>query len=148
MLLQIMPEQVIQFKDMVKEAIEAAIPPVPGESVEKLNNIMVKLLSGEMTCWIIYRKLEDGSKESIGLMITKRVYDDVTETCSLLIYCLYIYKASNDKDWIEGFEALRKFGSKFGCSRITGYIQEDLVMKRVLQFGGGVEYSFISIPLT
>lgn len=147
MLLQIMPEQVTRFRGLIEEAVEAAIPPVPGESLNKINNIMVKLLRGDMTCWIIYRVKDGGVKESIGLMITRRVYDDVTETCSLLIYCLYVYKASNDKDWIEGFEALRKFGAKFGCSRIIGYIREDLVMKRVIQFGGGVEYSFISVPL-
>ena len=103
MLLQIMPEQVIEFRPLIEQAIEEAIPPIEGESPQKVNNIITKLLAGELVGWIIYRQLDSGRKKSIGFMITSIVYDDVTETKSLMIYCLYVYERSVVNDWIEGF---------------------------------------------
>ena len=147
MLLQIMPEQVIEFRPLIEQAIEEAIPPIEGESPQKVNNIITKLLAGELVGWIIYRQLDSGRKKSIGFMITSIVYDDVTETKSLMIYCLYVYERSVVNDWIEGFEALEKYARSRGCVRVTGMIMEEALLRRVYMLGGGVKYHFISIPL-
>ena len=145
MLLQIMPEQVIQFKSVIEDAVNSAIPKIPGESRSKMNNIIKLLLLGEMIGWIVYRKLDGGSKESIGFMITKIMYDDITETKSVLIYCLHTYSNATDKEWEEGFNALLKYGVKHGCVRISGYVSLDYLIDKVEYFGGTVE-QFISVP--
>ena len=146
MLLQVMPEQVIRLKPIIKEAVDKAIPPIKGESAQKFNNIMTGLLSGRFVGWIVYRQLA-GRKKSIGFMITTIVYDEVTETKSLLVYCLYVYERSVANDWIEGLEALEKYALSKGCVRITGMIMDDALLRRVVMLGGGVDYHFISIPL-
>ena len=146
MLLQIMPEQVIQFKEVIRAAVDASLPETPGESANKFNNILQKLLIGEMTGWIIYRREED-KKKTIGFMITTIEYNDITETKSLLIYCIHVYGMSNDKDWVEGFRALEAYGVKHKCTSLTGYMLRDSFLKRAYQFGAEVR-QLVIVPFS
>ena len=147
MLLQIMPEQVIQFKELIRYAVEDVVPKVQGETRSKLNNVLSRLMLGEMTAWLAYRKLDNGQKHTYGLVITRIVYDDITETKSLFVYFLTTFESIMAEDWLECFQPLRKFGLKHKCYRITGLVDSDTVLTRIKQLGGNGDERFISIPL-
>ena len=144
MLLKLMPEQVSEYWDGIKFAVEEALPPVVGETPEKMNNILMALLNGEMDCWVSYRKEESGV---VGFVITTITHDSCSDTTNLLLYVIYGMDQTKGVDWIEGYQALRKFALSKGCHRIIGYTTSDKVIKIAKKFGNDSVFSFISIPL-
>lgn len=148
MLLRLLPEQVARYWDIIKPGIEKALPPVAGESADKMNNILGAILGGGMVCWLIYRKLEEGI-EVTGFMVTTIAVDSCTITNSLLIYVIFAAKGRSigGDGWAEGYEALSKYGKSVGCSRITGYTDVDYVCKIAEKLGGESKYRFVSVPI-
>ena len=148
MLLRLLPDQVAKYWDEIKGAIEASLPPVVGESDDKMNNILSTILVGGMDCWLSYRKLKEGF-EVTGLLVTTVVVDNCSGTRSLLLYVLFSpegVELGND-GWAEGFEALSKYGKSVGCNRITGYTDVDYVIEMAETLGGEARYKFVSVPI-
>jgi len=148
MLQQIMPEQIPAFWGSLEEMIRKALPVVPGESDGKFNNILTKLLEGVMTCWVAYDD-RDGEKVSNGIGITIVVSDDVTETKSLLLYCMATLEGGSPslQSYQEGMVALRKYAKSKGCDRVTAYTNIDYLINVAKSIGGVASYTFISFPV-
>jgi len=146
MLTKLMPDQISNFWDIIKYAIEESLPPTVDESSNKMNNILSALLCGKAQCWASYDKIEDGNKFE-GLVVTRITYDDVSDTKNLLIYCLYGYETVSKSNWLSGFKSLVKFAIGQGCNQIIGYSDVSLILKLVKHLGGETKYTFISLPL-
>lgn len=146
MLTKLLPDQISTFWDIIKYAIEESLPPVVDESPDKMNKILTSLLCGRAQCWASYER-EEGSARFEGIVITKILLDDVSDTKNLLIYCLYGYEEVNKESWNKGFKTLVKFAMAQGCSRIIGYSDVPLILRLVERLGGETKYTFISIPL-
>jgi len=147
MVQQIMPEQVVTFWGVAKEAIEQCLPDVYGESEQKMNNILAGLLNGSLTLWITY-EIVKMKKQTNGLFITKILKDDITEMKSLLMYCLHTYYSVEDRTWIEGWEAMEKYGRSRDCKRMVVYTDVPYIIEQAKKFDGVASYTFISIPFT
>jgi hypothetical protein len=145
MLLKMLPEQVSNYWPHIRNSIEQALPPVVGESPNKMGNILEQLLTGEMQCWVAFRK--DVENEVVGFIITTVISDPCSKTRNLLIYSLCGLKLSRGLDWIEGMEALRKFAKLMKCSRIVAYSDNQLILKVVEKLGGDTRYKFITFEL-
>ena len=148
MLLRLLPDQVTEHWDEIKGAIEASLPPVVGESEDKMNNILSAILIGGMDCWLSYRKNEKGNEVN-GLLVTTIVVDNPSGTRSLLLYVLFSPEGVElgDDGWAEGFEALSKYGKSVGCNRITGYTDVDHVVEMAERLGGEARFRFVSVPI-
>ena len=146
MLTKLLPDQISKFWDIIKYAIEESLPPIVGESPDKMNKILTALLIGKAHCWASYTK---GEKENIfeGIVITKILYDDLSDTKNFLIYCLYGYEDVNRESWLRGFKSLVKFAISQGCSQIIGYSNIPLILRMVDKLGGETKYTFVKIPL-
>ncbi len=146
MLTKLLPEQIAQFWDIIKYAIEESLPPIAGEGSDKMNRILTSLLSGKSECWISYTV--DGKQRKLeGVGITKIQYDDVSDTKNLLVYCLYSWEGINRSSWTSGFKSLVKYASSKGCNRIIGYTEVPFIADMVKKLGGEARYTFISLPL-
>uniref|UniRef100_A0A6M3JA18 N-acetyltransferase domain-containing protein n=1 Tax=viral metagenome TaxID=1070528 RepID=A0A6M3JA18_9ZZZZ len=143
MLLLLLPEQVSEHWDKIKLAVEKSLPPLVGEGPEKMNNILMSLLDGYLQCWLSFR---DDGREGVGFVITSILSDRCSDTNSLLLYCIYGFKKTKGSDWIEGYEALRKFAKSRGCYRIVAYTKEENLIRIAERFGGDT-YTFISVPI-
>lgn len=146
MLTKLMPDQIANLWNIIKYAVEESLPPIANESSNKMNNILTALLCGNALCWVSYTKSEGESKFE-GLVITKITYDDISNTKSLLIYCLYGFEVASKRSWTDGMKALVKFAASQGCSNITAYSEDPSIISLVERLGGETKYRFIRLPL-
>jgi len=143
MLTQLTLDQVSSYWDIVKYAIEESLPPLTVDHPDRMNKILSNLLSNESQCWVSYIKGEEETKFE-GVVVTKIIYDDVSDTKNLLIYCLYGYDAIDSKSWMIGLEALVKYAKANNCAQVVGYTDVPRVIEIVNSLGGQTDYTFIS----
>lgn len=146
MLIKLLPDQISNFWDIIKYGIQQSLPPVAGEGPDKMNKIFTSLLSGKAQCWASYENTNNG-KRFEGIVVTRILYDDVSDTRSLLVYCLYGYDRIDNKSWRDGLKVLIKWAASRNCNRIIAYTSVPEILKLVQRLGGSTEYRFISIPL-
>jgi len=148
MLQLIFPQQIPSFWVTIKDVIGMALPPVTGEKGNKLNNILTRLLEGTMECWVAFSE-RSGEKKPNGLMLTTIISDDITETKSLLIYCMATIEGGEPdlQDYEEGIEAWKKYARANGCNRVVAYTNLDYLVDMAEKIGGSAIYSFISFPI-
>ncbi len=139
MLVSLLPSQISERWDELEYAIEAALPPIAGEGSDKMNNILESLLASQMICWVSMR-----DNQVRGVITTKILFDDVTMVRSLLIYSIFAMDHSNDSDWLEGFQTIKKYARSKDCSRIIGYTEFDSVIKKAQIMGAETKYRFVS----
>ena len=147
MLIRLTVEQISSFWDIIRYAVEQALPPVAGEGPDKMNNVLESLLEGSSDCWTSYER-EDNEIKINAVLITKVLIDSVTNTRSLLIYSLYGYNEIDNGSWTEGYKALIKWAIKCKCVRIVGYTDEEKIIRVVEHMGGEAKFRFISLPIT
>jgi hypothetical protein len=143
MLTKLLPDQISKFWDIIKYAIEESLPPTVGESPNKMNKILSSCLSGKIDVWASYNRKEDSAKFE-GLVLTRILFDEASETKNLLIYCLYGYEMVDKKSWIDGYKTILKYANSRKCSQIVGYTNVPLIIEVVKKLGGESNYTFIS----
>jgi len=111
-----------------------------------MNRILAAALSGRVEVWASYTK-EDGKNKFEGIVLTKILYDDVSDTRNLLIYCLYGYNKVSDNSWINGILTLAKYAKSRRCSQIVAYTDVQRIIKVVNSLGGESKYTFISFDV-
>jgi len=146
MLVKLLPDQISKFWDVIRYAIEESLPPVAGEGPDKMNKILMSLLSGKSQCWASYVREEEQPRFE-GLVVTKILYDDVSDTKNLLIYCLYGYDRVNRTTWKNGLKTLVKYAIGKNCHRIIGYTDVPFILETVKRLGGDTRYIFVSLPV-
>lgn len=146
MLTKLLPDQISHYWDILKPAIEASLPPVVGETPDKMNRVLAALIDGSLHCWISSR-IKNEERILEGMVVTKLLYDDVSDTRNLLIYCLYGLGVASDGAWRSGFITLAKWAKSRGCSRIVAYSDVPGILDIVNRLGGETKYRYISFPL-
>jgi len=144
MLIKLLPEQIPQYWDEIKEGLLRTIPEgVPDRSSKILN----KLLLGSAQCWLSYHRNNSNDPEVDAVIITVIVEDQVHDTLNLDIYALWALSETQRSSWIEGIEALKKYAKKKGCNRIIGRSDVESVLRFVELAGGQAKYTLISFDV-
>jgi len=139
MLLMLLPEQVPQYWEDIREGMNRA---VPSDIPDRDQKVLEKLQIGMMQTWISYRR---GDKTTVdACIITAIVNDQVHETRNLLVYAIWAIERTVWKSWTEGLEALKKFAKGKGCNRVIGYTKFDMMVKLAKETEGNTEYIFLS----
>lgn len=146
MLTRLLPDQVSRFWNIIKYAIEESLPPIAGGSPDRMNRILTSLLSDKAQCWASYT-VNGEQRRFEAIVITRILYDDVSDTRSLLIYCLYGYENIRMASWSDGLKSLVKYASSRNCHRIIGYTDLPFIVKVVERLGGETKYVFVSLPV-
>jgi len=139
-----LPDQVSNFWDIIKYAIEQSVPPIEGDSPDKMNNVLAELLSFKKQCWASY--IVEGDKRIFeGIVITQVIDDTTAGTRSLLIYCLYGYREVAKESWIKGAKALAKYAKSKGCNRMLAYTDVPSLIEIAVGLGGEARYTLVSL---
>ena len=146
MLTKLLPDQISKFWDIIKYGIEHSLPPTVGEHPDKMNRILASLLSSKMQCWASYTKSEEGNKFE-GIIITKLLYDDSSNTKNLLIYCLYGYENVDTQSWPNGFDKIALYAKSLGCAKVVAYTSIPHMIEVAKHLGADTSYTFVSFDL-
>lgn len=143
MLLLLLPEQISQYWDDIKEGLNKALPPGPLDREAKL---LAGMQVGKVQCWISYQIT---GKEPIvdGAVITALIDDQVHGLRNLLIYAVWGLGEVREATWTEGIEALKKFAKSKGCSRMVAYSDIPLIIKLTNIGEGEARYTFLTWDL-
>ena len=147
MITQLLPDQISRFWPVIKYAVEQALPPTIGEHPDKMNRILSGMLCGKLDVWASYRHLEDGTTKFDGIGVTQILYDDASNTKSMLIYAVYAYENTLPETWAESFESVSKYAISKGCNRYIAYSSVPHVIEQAKRFGADTSNTFISFPL-
>ena len=144
MLLKLMPEQIPEYWDELKDGIVKTIPVgVP----DRASKILNKLLLGAAQCWLSYHKNSTGEPEMDAVIITVIVEDQVHDTLNLDIYALWSIGTTTKNSWLEGIDALKKYAEKKGCTRVIGRSDVESILEFVKMAGGQARYTLISFDV-
>jgi hypothetical protein len=146
MLIRLLSEQISNHWPIIKAAITESLPPIAGESSEKMNRILENLLCDKMQCWVGC-KVDANKQEIEGVAVTTISYDFCSDTRSLLIYCLYGYQKIEKQTWLDGLGTLTSYARSKGCIRIIAYSNLDYIIGLAAGLGADVDYRLISFNI-
>ena len=146
MLTQLLPDQISNFWDIIKYAIEQSLPPIAGDHPDRMNRILSSMLSGKTQCWASYTRGEEETKFE-GIALTQVLYDDASNTRNLLIYCIYGYNPVDSGSWLKALTSLVKYSKSQGCTQIVSYTDVPHLIKLAKKLGGETKYTFISFDV-
>jgi hypothetical protein len=142
MLTKLIPSQVAQFWNVIKYSLEQSLPPIAGDSPERMNRILASCLSGTSDVWVSYERTDDNVKFN-GIAVTRILFDDVSYTRSLLIYSLFGYGKFETREWLLGLKSLADYAKSKRCSQIVAYTDNQQIVSLVKRLGGESRY-FVS----
>lgn len=142
MLTKLTYEQVSQFWDIIKYAVENSLPPIVGEHPDKMSRILSAALCGRLEVWALHK-----DRRFEGIMVTKFIYDDASDTKNLLIYCVYGYRPVTGREWLEAAKVLFKYAKSKGCIQVIGYTNVQHIIKLAKTVGGDDTYTFVSADI-
>jgi hypothetical protein len=143
---KLLPDQVSQYWDIIKYAIEQSLPPAIGDHPDKMNRILAAALADKVDVWMIYQR-GDVEVKFEGIALTKILYDDASDTKNLLLYCIYGYEPLSNKDWQEGLVGLVKYAKSKDCSFITAYTEFPKIVSLAKHLGADTRYTFLSFNI-
>lgn len=145
MITKLLPENVTDNWDTIKEAIRASLPPFALDTPDKLTRILESIILGELEVWTYYDNTAGIQIKSIWT--TSIVTDPESKTKNLLIYSIFNYDHSTPDNWIEGLVAMKEYAKANDCVSITGFTVQPYILKFVESIGGSTEVRFIKIPV-
>lgn len=139
MLIKLLPEQASNVWEDIKEALEAALPPITGKQGTRMSNLLTSILLGDLTVWIC---VEEGVIH--GMVITTFTCDIYSGTRTLLIYAIYGYGTARSETWKDGMRTFLKFAKANNCQTIGAYTNENNVIEIARSLGGNVENHYLT----
>lgn len=146
MLVKFTPEQVAQLWPMMASGIDSALPPYVGDRDDRLRNILTAVLAGMLECWISYDVI-DGNAKIYGVVLTAMKVDDFSMSKYLLIYAVYGVGSSTNRNWVEGYNTLRRYALDNGCETIVAYSCVPEIISMANRLGGDTRYQFLQLPV-
>ena len=144
MLVKLLAEQIARRWNTIKQALSDSLPPIATGTLEGFNNILEKLLNGEMQCWLSC----EGSE--VRAVVVTAFIEDFSGPKSLLIYC-FVRVGIDELDsgeFSDIFNTLKKFAVSKECVDICFYTMLEGFVKMAKRFGGNADYRYASIPVS
>jgi len=140
------PDQISRFWDIIGYAIEQSVPPFSYEHPDRMNRLLVAALCGKIDVWAGYTREDDRVRFNC-VCVTQFLYDEPTDTRSLLIYALYGYSVTYFPEWKQMMHTLTKYARAKGCKRIIAYSKVSSVIDLAKKLGADTDYTFISFDV-
>lgn len=148
MLNKLLPQQISTLWDVIKFGVQHSVPPTVREKPGVLDRILAACLWGELDVWVSYQKDEENKEIDIeAVSLTQVLYDEASDTSSLLLYSLYAFKHISEKSWEEAFNKVAEYAKSKGCSRIICYTKVDRIIEMAKVFNANTDYTFVSFDL-
>jgi hypothetical protein len=144
MLTLLLPDQIAKFWPIIKYAVEESLPPNIGEHPDKMNRVLLAMLSGKLEVWVSYKR-DENKFEAVS--VTQILYDEASGTRNLLLYCLYGYVKISESSWKEAWDLMVEYAKRKKCHSIIAYSANKIIVEMAKAFGGNTDYTFISFDL-
>ena len=138
MLVALRPEFVAKHWGEIGSEFGRAMPPVGINSGFAINVLLERILSGEVTVWIV----TDSEGVVKGFIATIVTVDRCTDTKSLLIYILV--GDLTIELWRDGSETLREYAKSRGCVFINGFCKNRGELVILKSLGADIEYRLVT----
>lgn len=140
MIIKLIPAQIADMWDTIRYGIIKSIAPLVDPTAEALQNILCQLLKQDMQCWSVF----DENKEVYGHIITSIFIEPNTNSRSLIIFSLYLFKHADKDMWEEGMTTLEEFGRLNDCSLISAYTADANVLSIAKKRGYMGNYTYVA----
>lgn len=153
MLIRLTPDNISEYWEYLAWAIEKSLPPFVGTHVDRMNNILQSALSGTIDIWTTTEDV-NGKNTITSVIVTNFLFDDVSQTKSMLIYSLYGIDTIDGEvkikkeSWVTGLTGLLKYAKKAGAYRVIAYTDNPAIIALSKRSGAEAKYTFISYPLS
>lgn len=144
MLIKLLPDQISTQWKVIRYAIEEALPPISFGAEDRSDRILMKLLKGDMHCWV---SMDRDQQQMNAILTTMFTGDPVLGVRNLLLYSLY-GMGFGKKDFSSGMLTLYRFAEANNCNRIVGYTDNPEIIKMVERIKGEARYRFVSVPIS
>lgn len=134
MLVQVQPEQVTQYWDVLKVALPARI------GGEYPGRVYAALLKGQFQCWAMFGQEE--TNKPVLICYTSVTDDQVLGTTALVIHSVYGLEKVPHEGYLEGFKTLQKFATGRDCNQIVFYTDEALFIRMAKELGFTASYVY------
>ena len=113
MLVRAFPEAIAHFWNELSTIIRGNIMPLTKFDDKQLNNILKRLLSGNLSCWI-------GSTEKgiHTIVLTEIKVEPNSGTKNLIIFTISMVAKASPDEYISMIETIRKYAKCLRCSNI------------------------------
>lgn len=136
-------DQVSTHWDIIKYGLEQSLPPIVADHPDKMNRVLTSLLSSKAQCWASYVK-KDKMRRFEGIVVTRILLDDVSNTKNLLIYAIYGYDLVDNESWLNGLKALAEYADNNSCAQIVAYTNLEHVIELAKHLGADTSFTFLS----
>ena len=145
MLVEMLPEQVADGWKLLERVIKEGLPPFVDKSDDKMNNILMSILTRKLICWVSYQDQNDVQVDTI--MLTSVIVDEISQTRSLLIYCINALRIMTSEIYEDAIGKITKYAKSMRCSKIVGYISDEKLVKLVEKYNGDCSYRLMTFDL-
>ena len=147
MLVQLLPEQVSEYWDMIGDSIEKSMPPMDFHSPPRMLNILTMLMLGDMQCWFIMSAPEITGENIVAIATTVVQGGGPTGIKTLEVYTLFARRELTKSMLSDAYNTLKKFAKSRDCYRIIAYSEIDRIISIVEELGGEAKYKFITLEV-
>ena len=127
MIIKLQPDQITLFWDMIKRCMIVSND-IPKEfHQDYANSILVKLLSGKLQAWILYKKNNEEKKLIHAIFITSIIDEKFHGIRVLGVEGVYGFRVLDDKLIQECYTKTEEFAKANGCN----VLMADYTLERV-----------------
>jgi hypothetical protein len=146
MLVKLLPENVTDNWEVVKEAIRKSLPPFAIDTPDKMTRILESIVLGQLEVWVYY-EFEDEKLSIKNITTTSIITDAESQTKNLLIYSTYSFGHTQIEDWQAGLTDLAQYAKSNDCAAITAFTRDAHVLKFLESVGAEIETRFIRVAV-
>lgn len=146
MLVKLLPENVTDNWDVVKESIRKSLPSFAIDTPDKITRILESIILGHLEVWVYY-EFEDDKLHIKNITTTSIVTDPESQTKNLLIYTSYSFHHTELDDWSQGLTDLKEYAKSNDCAAITAFTRDAHILKFLASIGAETETRFIRVAV-
>jgi len=148
MLIALMPNQVGDYWEVIKEGLKrSGIPVIDKEGIDTYPNILTSLLNGELTAFLEGLETGEGIVDVKMTVVVGIVTDAFSLTKNLIIYSLWSIHGEDLATWELGLHSIKKFAKSQECQYVLGYSDSPTVIGLGKRLDGDVSQTLIKFTL-
>ena len=145
-LIQLLPEQSMEYWEYIKDCIGQSLPPHIELTDDVLISIQENILTGALQCWLAAEDILHPLL-SYGLMTTEVVTERVTGTRNLLIFTVTVTDSHPKDMWAYCLEKMRIYARNRNCDSIIAYSDNDRMIEIAKHIGADCSWTLIQFFL-
>ena len=116
--------------------------PLLSSRMDVMNRVLLSALTGKLSLWVLHE-----GKSLKGIVSTRIIYDDITDTNSLLIYSMWGDGSLSSPEWLHVISLLLQYAKRKKCKYVTSYVSLPEAIKVAKTLGANTDLTFIFLDV-